>query len=178
LYISTRIYIWPRFDFSTINAFVKREGENLIIKESVILLIQGEKRMDVNKAIFIGRLIKDPVNKKLSSGTDVCSAVLATNYSYKDSKTKKMQDKVDFHNLIFWGRLAQIVEKYIKKGDKIYVEGRISTRNWDDKNKVRHYKTEIIVSELIMLGGKKREESNKAVVKEETSIEEIDIDEE
>jgi single-strand DNA-binding protein len=134
--------------------------------------------MDVNKAIFIGRLIKDPINKKLSSGTDICSAVLATNYFYKDSKSKKTQDKVEFHNLVFWGKLAQIVEKYVKKGDKVYVEGRIATRNWEDKERNKHYKTEIIANEIIMLGGKKKDESNKAVVKEETSIEEIDVDEE
>lgn len=134
--------------------------------------------MDVNKAIFIGRFIKDPINKKLSSGTDFCRGVLATNYFYKDSKTKKTQDKVEFHNLVFWGKLAQIVEKYVKKGDKVYVEGRINTRNWEDKDKVKHYRTEIVANELIMLGGKKKDESNKAVVREETSIEEIDVDEE
>jgi single-strand DNA-binding protein len=139
---------------------------------------EGEKRMDVNKVILIGRFIKDPISKKLSTGMDIAHASLATNYYYKDSKTKKTVERADFHNLVFWGKLANIVEKYVKKGDKVYIEGRISTRNWDDKNKVRHYRTEIIVNELIMLGGKRKDESNKEVVKEETSIEEIDVDEE
>lgn len=134
--------------------------------------------MDVNKVILIGRFVKDPISKKLSTGSDVAYSTLATNYYYKDSKTKKTKEKADFHNLVFWGKLANIIEKYIKKGDKVYVEGRISTRSWDDKSGVKHYKTEIIVAELVMLGGKKKEESNKEVVKEEESVEEIDVDEE
>ena len=134
--------------------------------------------MDVNKAMLIGRLIKDPISKKLSSGTDVAYSTLATNYFYKDVKTKKTKDKADFHNLVFWGKLADIFAKYVKKGDKIYIEGRISTRNWDDKSGVKHYKTEIIVSDLVMLGGKRKDESNKEVVKEEETVEEIDVDEE
>ena len=128
--------------------------------------------MDVNKVILIGRLTNDPTNKKLKSGISVACCGLATNFFWKNSKTKKTENKVEFHNLIFWRNLADITEKFLKKGDKIYIEGRLQTRNWEDDKKVRHYKTEVVVKEMVMLGGKKKDESNKEMAVEEIVIEE------
>jgi single-strand DNA-binding protein len=128
--------------------------------------------MDVNKVILIGRLTNDPVNKKLDSGISVAYCGLATNLFWKNSKTKKTENRVEFHNLVFWRSLADITEKYMKKGDKVYIEGRLQTRTWDDDKKVKHYKTEVVVKEMIMLGGKKKEESNKEMAVEEVVIEE------
>jgi single-strand DNA-binding protein len=128
--------------------------------------------MDVNKVILIGRLTNDPINKKLKSGVSVACCGLATNLFWKNTKTKETENKVEFHNLIFWRGLADITEKYLKKGDKVYIEGRLQTRTWDDDKKVKHYKTEVIVKEMIMLGGKKKEESNKEMAVEEIVIEE------
>ncbi len=128
--------------------------------------------MDVNKVILIGRLSNDPVLKKLKSGSSIVSCGLATNFYWKD-RNKETKSKVEFHNLVFWSHLAEIMEKYLKKGDKIYVEGKLQTRNWEDKDKLKHYMTEVVVKELVMLGGSKKEESNK-----ELAVEEIDIEEE
>ena len=128
--------------------------------------------MDVNKVILIGRLTNDPINKKLKSGTSVASCGLATNFFWKNAKTKKTENKVEFHNLVFWRRLADIVEKYLKKGDKIYAEGKLQNRSWDDKDGKKHYKTEVVVRDMVMLGGKKKEQSNKEMAVEEVVIEE------
>lgn len=127
--------------------------------------------MDVNKAILIGRLTADPVAKKFKTGADIASCSIATNRFWKDTKTKKLNKTAEFHNLCFFGSLAQVVTKYLKKGDRIYVEGRLRTRKWEDKNKNVHYKTEIIVETMIMLGGKKAEQGNK-----ETAVEEIVVE--
>lgn len=129
--------------------------------------------MDVNKTILIGNLTNDPTIKKLKNGTDVTRVGLATNLVWKKTKSSETKNKAEFHNLVFWGKLASIVEKYLHKGDKVYVEGRLQTRNWDDKEGKKHYMTEIIVKDLVMLGGKKKEEAEK-----EVAIEEIDIEEE
>lgn len=128
--------------------------------------------MDVNKAILVGNLTNDPTVKKLKNGTDVAHVGLATNLVWKKAKSNETKSKVEFHNLVFWGRLVHIVEKYLKKGDKVYVEGRLQTRNWDDKEGKKHYMTEIIVKDLVMLGGKRKEEAEKEVAVEEINIEE------
>ena len=128
--------------------------------------------MDVNKVILLGRLTNDPINKKLKSGVSVSRAGLATNLFWKNSKTNKTQDLVEFHNLVFWGKLADVVEKYLKKGDKVYVEGRIQNKSWENEKGIKKYRTEIVVKELVMLGGKKSEDTNKEMAVEEIVIEE------
>jgi len=129
--------------------------------------------MDVNKVILVGNLTKDPASKKFKNGNDVARTGLATNFIWKKAKSQETQTKVEFHNLVFWGKLASIVEKYLHKGDKVYIEGRLQTRNWEDKDKQKHYITEVIVKDLVMLGGKKKTEAE-----QETAVEEIDIEEE
>ncbi len=128
--------------------------------------------MDINKVILIGHLTNDPISKKLKTGTSIAYCGLATNLFWKNAKTKKTESKVEFHNLVFWKNLANIVKKYLKKGDKIYVEGRLQTKSWDDDQKNKHYKTEIVVKELVMLGSKKTEESDKELAVEEIIVEE------
>jgi len=128
--------------------------------------------MDVNKVILIGNLTNEPTVKKFKKGNDVACVGLATNLVWKKSGSDQTQSKVEFHNLVFWGKIAQVVEKYLKKGDKIYVEGRLQTRTWEDDKKIKHYKTEIVVKDMVMLGGKKKEESNKEMAVEEIVIEE------
>jgi len=129
--------------------------------------------MDVNKVILIGNLTNDPVTKKFKNGNDVAYVGLATNLIWKKAGSDKTQSKVEFHNLVFWGKISQVVEQYLKKGDKLYIEGRLQTRTWEDDKKLKHYKTEVIVKEMVMLGGKKKEDTDKA-----TAIEEINIEEE
>ncbi len=128
--------------------------------------------MDVNKITLLGRVVNDPVVKKTKTGKDLTSCSFATNLIWKSTKNSNTTKEVEFHNLIFWGPIASIAGKYLKKGDRVYVEGRLRTRKWEDKNKLMHYKTEVIVGELVMLGGKKAEQTAKELAVEEIIVEE------
>ena len=108
--------------------------------------------MSVNKVILIGRLGKDPETRYMPSGEAVTNATLATSENWKDKSGVK-QEKTEWHNLVFYRRLAEIAGEYLKKGSMIYVEGRLQTRKWE-KDGVARYSTEIIVNEMTMLGGK------------------------
>ena len=137
--------------------------------------------MNLNKVSLIGNLTKDPISKKISSGQTVTYFGLATNYSWKDIKTKERKEKVDFHNIIAWGRLAEIVTTYLKKGDKVYLEGRLQNRKWDDEKGQKHSKSEVVAQNLIMLGkagavkDKVSEDEQKKSAKEEVSAEEVPV---
>lgn len=108
----------------------------------------------VNKVILIGNVGKEPDVQYTSGGTAVAKFSLATNERFKD-KSGEWQDKTEWHNLVAWAKLAEIVGEYATKGSKIYVEGRLQTSSWDDKKSgEKKYRTEIIVSELVLLSGK------------------------
>jgi len=109
--------------------------------------------MSVNKVILVGRLGKDPEVKKMTSGESVANATMATSETYKDKSGQK-QEKTEWHNLVFYRRLAEIAGQYLTKGSMIYVEGKIHTRKWQTKEGQDRYTTEIIVNEMTMLGGK------------------------
>jgi len=108
----------------------------------------------VNKVILIGNVGKDPEVKFTPSGTPVAKLTLATNERFKD-KSGEWQDRTEWHNVVLWQRLAEIAGEYVKKGNKVYVEGRLQTRSWDDKNtNQKKYMTEVVVSDLVLLGGR------------------------
>jgi single-strand DNA-binding protein len=108
----------------------------------------------VNKVILVGNLGKDPEVKYTSTGTPVAKFSLATNEGYKD-KSGQWQDRTEWHNIVAWQRLAEIVGEYVKKGSKVYIEGRLQTSSWDDKETgQKKYKTEIIANDLVLLGGR------------------------
>ena len=109
--------------------------------------------MSVNKVILVGRLGKDPETRYMTNGEAVTNVSLATSENYKDKNGEKVE-KTEWHNLTFYRRLAEIAGEYLKKGAHIYVEGKIQTRKWQDKEGKDRYTTEIIVNELHMLGGK------------------------
>lgn len=109
--------------------------------------------MSVNKAILIGNLGSDPEVKNTTSGKTVASFSLATSERYKDKTTGETKSMTEWHNVVLWGSLADIAGKYLKKGSKIYLEGKIKTRSWD-KDGVKRYITEIIGDNLTMLGEK------------------------
>ena len=109
--------------------------------------------MSVNKVILVGRLGKDPETRYMTSGEAVTNVSLATSENYKDKSGEK-QERTEWHNLVFYRRLAEIAGEYLKKGSQIYVEGRIQTRKWQDKEGKDRYTTEIIVNEMKMLGSK------------------------
>jgi len=108
----------------------------------------------VNKAILIGNLGKDPEVRYLPSGAAVASASLATSESWKDKQTGEKQERVEWHHLSFFGRLAEIAGEYLKKGSKVYIEGSIRTEKWQDKSGNDRYTTKIIVRDLQMLDGR------------------------
>jgi single-strand DNA-binding protein len=108
----------------------------------------------VNKVILIGNLGKDPEVKYTPSGTAVAKIALATNERFKD-KGGEWQDRTEWHNVVLWQRLAEIAGEYLKKGSKVYIEGRLQTRSWDDKNtNQKRYMTEIVAQDLVLLGGR------------------------
>ncbi len=106
----------------------------------------------VNKVILVGNLGKDPELKHTGSGTAVTTMTVATNERYKD-KNGEWQDRTEWHNVVLWQRLAEIAAEYLKKGRSVYVEGRLQTRSWEDKQGQKRYTTEIVASDLVLLGG-------------------------
>ena len=106
----------------------------------------------VNKVILIGNLGKDPEVKYTPSGTAVANLTLATEERTKD-KSGEWQAKTEWHNVVLWSRLAEIAGEYLKKGGKVYIEGRLQTRSWDDKTSgQKKYMTEVVGQELVLLG--------------------------
>jgi len=108
----------------------------------------------INKVILIGNLGNDPECRANQSGTLFANVSLATDESYKDKQTGQMVPKTEWHKVMFAGRLAEIVQQYLKKGSKIYVEGRLQTRKWQNQQGQDQYTTEIRASEMQMLDGK------------------------
>jgi len=134
--------------------------------------------MNLNKVSLIGNLVADPISKKMPSGTDLAIFRMATNHAWRDRKTKELQESAEFHHIIAWGKLAMIVNKYLKKGSKVYLEGRLSTRSWQEESGIKRYMTEIIASSLIMLGHKQKQESQpEELASEDISVEEVKVDE-
>lgn len=108
----------------------------------------------VNKVILLGNVGKEPEVKFLPSGSAVANLTLATSERFKD-KAGEWQDRTEWHNLTAYQRLAEIIRDYVKKGSKLYVEGRIQTRSWDDQaSGQKKYRTEIIVNDLVLLSGR------------------------
>lgn len=108
----------------------------------------------VNKVILIGNLGKDPEIKFTPNGTQVAKFSLATNERFKD-KEGQWQDRTEWHNIVAWARLAEVVGQYVKKGSKLYIEGRIQTSSWDDRETgQKKYRTEIIAGDLVLLSGR------------------------
>ncbi len=110
--------------------------------------------MDLNKVQIIGRLTRDPELRTTTTGKNVCSFSVATGFTWNDQSGQK-KETTEFHNVIAWGKLGDIISQYMKKGRQIYIEGRLQTTSWDDKTSgQKRYKTEIIAENMIMLGGK------------------------
>lgn len=105
----------------------------------------------VNKVILLGNLGKDPVVKRLESGTTVANFSIATSETWKDKDGNK-QEKTEWHNIVIFGKLAEVVEKYVKKGSKIYIEGKISYETYEKEGE-KKYATKIIADSMTMLGG-------------------------
>jgi len=107
--------------------------------------------MNVNKAIILGNLTRDPEVKTIPSGQKVASFSIATNRFWTDKTSGEKKKSAEYHNVIAWGRLAEIAQQFLTKGSLVYVEGRLQTRNWEDQQGNKKYRTEI-VAERMQLG--------------------------
>ena len=108
----------------------------------------------VNKVILIGNLGKDPEVRYMPSGRAVANVTIATNEVWKDRNTGEKQERTEWHNVVFYSPHAEVVGQYLRKGSSVFVEGRLQTRKWQDKNGQDRYTTEIIANEMKMLGGR------------------------
>lgn len=106
--------------------------------------------MSVNKVILVGRLGRDPESRFTSGGQQVCNFTLATDESFKD-RTGERQKRTEWHRIVVWGRLAEISQQYLKRGTLVYIEGRLQTRQWDDRSGNKRTTTEIIANGMKIL---------------------------
>ena len=111
----------------------------------------------VNKVILLGNLGKDPEVRYLEGGTAVAKLTIATSESYKNKEGQKV-DQTEWHNVVLWRGLAEIAEKYLRKGSTVYIEGKLRTRSWEDKDHNKRYTTEIVGDVMTMVGGKRSED--------------------
>lgn len=114
----------------------------------------------MNKVLLIGRVGKDPELRTTGSGTSVVSASLATTESFKGKDGQK-QEKTDWHNLQIWGKSAEIFSKYVKKGDRVCVEGRVTYRQWNDRDGAKRTQTDIVVEKFEFLQDKRNDDSGR-----------------
>ncbi len=114
----------------------------------------------VNKAILVGNLGNDPDMRYTAGGAAVANISIATAESWKDKNTGEQQERTEWHRVVFFGRLAEIVGEYLRKGSQVYVEGRLQTRKWTNKEGHDQYTTEIVANEMQMLGSKSSGSAN------------------
>ena len=108
----------------------------------------------VNKVILVGNLGRDPETRFAPSGSAICNITLATSRNWKDKSSGEKREETEWHRVVFYDKLAEIAGEYLKKGRPVYVEGRLKTRKWTDKDGVEKYTTEIIAEEMQLLGGR------------------------
>jgi len=132
--------------------------------------------MDVNKVTLIGRLTRDPESKQIKNGQSLATFTVATNYFWKDAKTKEKKDKTEFHRVVAWGKLAEIVSNYLEKASRIYLEGRLQYRDWEDDKGMKRTQSDIVADEIVMLGHKGTKDASDALVKEEPAASELVVE--
>lgn len=108
----------------------------------------------INKVIIVGNLGNDPDTRYMPSGSAVTNLSVATNESWKDKATGEQKDRTEWHKVAMFGRLAEIAAEYLRKGSQVYIEGKLRTRKWQDKDGQDRYTTEIVADEMQMLGGR------------------------
>lgn len=118
--------------------------------------------MGINKVILVGNAGKDPEIKHLDKGVSVARFSLATSETYRDKDNQKVTN-TEWHNIVLWRGLAEIAEKYVKKGSPLYIEGKIRSRTWDDKDGKKHYTTEIVADTMQLLGSKQSSDGSAPV---------------
>ena len=125
----------------------------------------------VNKVILIGNLGKDPEVRRLENGAVLASFSIATSESYVDKQSGDKKEITDWHDIVLWRGLAEVAEKYLMKGTKIYVEGKLKKRSWQDKEGVTRYSTEVVGDEMTILSKIENKENNTAPYRQEANKE-------
>jgi len=123
----------------------------------------------VNRVILIGNLGKDPEVRHMPSGGAVANVTLATSETWRDKQTGETQERTEWHNVVFFNRLAEIAGEYLRKGSKVYIEGSLRTRKWQDKNGEDRYTTESIANEMQMLDGRRNDTQQNSAPHQEPS---------
>ena len=133
----------------------------------------------INKVIIVGNLGADPDSRAMPSGNAVTNISVATSESWNDKETGEKQEKTEWHRVVFFGRLAEIASDYLKKGSQVYVEGKLQTRKWEDKEGNERWTTEIVANQMQMLGDRMSQgaSNQKNVTKPDSSSNEF-VDEE
>lgn len=129
--------------------------------------------MSVNKVILVGNVGKEPETRHLENGTPVCSFSLATNETYTNKNGERVTN-TEWHNITLWRGLAETAQKYVKKGSQLYIEGRIRSRSWDDKDGNKRYTTEIVGDTMKLLGRKSDDNTHAASSSAEMSAPEFE----
>jgi single-strand DNA-binding protein len=115
--------------------------------------------MSVNRVILVGNLGKDPEVRHLDGGSTIAKFPLATSESYKDRTTGERVKQTEWHNIVLWRGLAEVAEKYLKKGNQVYIEGKLKTRSWDSDG-VKKYITEVVADNMVMMSSKSSNDNN------------------
>ena len=134
----------------------------------------------VNKVILVGNLGRDPEIRTMQNGGKVCNLSVATSERWRDRTSGEQQERTEWHSITFFGRLAEIAGEYLRKGSQVYVEGRLQTRSWEDRDGNKRYTTEIVAQVMQMLGsprkeGEARSTEERYPVEEPISIPDDDI---
>jgi len=148
------IYLWIQQGWIFVVICQIRTPEPKAILWAINWNIGASGMKGINRAIIIGNLGKDPELRHTGSGLAIASITVATTESWKDGQTGEQKERTEWHRVSAFGRLAEIMGKYLKKGSQVYIEGKIQTRKWQDKDGQDRYTTEIIADEMQMLGGR------------------------
>lgn len=132
--------------------------------------------MDLNKVTLIGNMVRDPESRSLRTGAHVTRFSIATNYAWQDQETKTKKEAVDFHDCIAWGRLGDIVQQYVEKGAKVYIEGRLRKRTFIAKDGAKRSATEVVAENIILLGHRKPTQKRVAPAEDQLIREDVDVD--
>lgn len=144
---------WPVTCSVTLSEHLGRDSRqrDRLVRIDFLLYQEIKMARGVNKVILIGNLGSDPEVRYTPSGSAVANVNLATSETWRDKQTGELQDRTEWHRVVFFNRLAEIVGEYLRKGSKIYIEGTLRTRKWTDKNGIDRYTTEIIANEMHIL---------------------------
>lgn len=112
---------------------------------------------NLNKAMIIGRLGQDPELKNNDGTNPVCNFSVATNETWKDKTTGEKVERTEWHNIVIWGRLAEVASQYLRSGSQVYLEGKMQTRSWEDDNGTKRYKTEVVANKMEFMDSKSNE---------------------